>query len=142
MGVNLKQNPDGSMGLQGTDLGDGGFLPVTAEWTASSVDKVFFVADRAYRVKGAIARVTVAGTDAGAVTVAVRKVASGTAITSGTAIHSGTANLKDTANTNQTLTLSTTSTDLDIPAGTCLAVDFTGVLTAATGAVTVSLAPV
>lgn len=141
MGVNLKQNPEGSLGLQGADLGEGGFLPVTAEWNASSVDKVFFVADRAYRVHGIRARVTVAGTDGSAVTAAVVKAASGTAIGSGTALHSGTVDLKGTANTNQTLTLSTTSSDLDLAAGDCLAVDFTGTLTAATGAVTVSLAP-
>lgn len=137
---NIKQNPDGSLGLQGTDLGDGGFVPINIEYNASSVDKVAFVADRAYRVKGIRGRVTVAGTDAGAVTATIRKAASGTAIASGTALHSGTFDLKGTADTNQTLTLSTTDTDLDIAAGDCIAIDFTGTLTAATGAVTVTLA--
>lgn len=141
MGVVAKQNEDGSMGLQGKDLGDGGFVPVNIEWLASSVDKVSFVADRSYVVKGIRARVEVAGTDAGAVTAAVKKAASGTAIASGTALHSGTINLKGTAATNQALTLSTTDGVLDIAAGDAIGIDFTGTLTAATGAVTIMLAP-
>ncbi len=141
MAVNLKQNEDGSMGLQGKDLGEGGFVPVSIEWLATSVDKVAFVATRAYTVKAITARVEVAGTDAGAVTAAVKKAASATAITAGTALHSGTINLKGAAATNQSLTLSTTDTDLDIAAGDVIGVDFTGVLTAATGVVTVVLAP-
>lgn len=141
MGVNIKQNEDGSLGLQGTNLGEGGFCDVEIEWLASSVDKISFVATRAYVVKGITARVEVAGTDAGAVTAAVKKAASGTAIASGTALHSGTINLKGTAATNQALTLSTTDSDLEIPAGTAIGIDFTGVLTSATGVVTVTLAP-
>jgi hypothetical protein len=83
----------------------------------------------------------VAGTDAGAVTVAVKKAASGTSTSSGTAVHSSTANLKGTIHTNQTLTLSTTASDLEIPAGTSLGVDFTGTMTAAVGVISVLLAP-
>lgn len=141
MGGVIKQNPDGSMGIQGTQLDDGGFIPVSIEWNASSVDKSSFVADRPYRVKGIRARVTAAGTDAGAVTGAIKKAPSGTAIASGTALHSGTINLKGTADTNQAITLSTTSTDLDIAAGDAIGMDFTGVLTTATGVATVFLAP-
>lgn len=141
MSVNLKQNEDGSLGLQGTDLDEGGFIPVSIEWTAASVDKVSFVATRAYRVKAITARVEAAGTDAGAVTAAIKKAASGTAIASGTALHSSTVNLKGTAATNQALTLSTTDSDLNIDAGTAIGIDFTGTLTAATGVVTVMLAP-
>lgn len=141
MAVNLKQNGDGSMGLQGTDLDEGGFVAVNIEYNASEVDKVAFVATRKYVVKGIIGRPTVAGTDVAAVTAVIAKAASGTAITSGTALHSGTFNLKGTANTNQTLTLSTTAANLVIPAGTCIGIDFTGTLTSATGVVTVMLAP-
>lgn len=141
MSVNLKQNEDGSLGLQGADLDEGGFVPVNIEWNASSADKVAFVATRAYRVKGITARVETAGTDAGAVTAAVKKAASGTAIASGTALHASTINLKGTAATNQSLTLSTTDSDLDIDAGAAIGIDFTGVLTAATGVATVMLAP-
>lgn len=141
MPVNLKQDPDGSVGLEGQDLNAGGFIPVTFNYIASSVDSVFFVANRAMVVKGIIGYPVVAGTDAGAVTAVVKKAASGTAITSGTALHSSTYNLKGTAATNQTLTLSTTAGDLLIPAGTCIGVDFTGTLTSAVGCITVLLAP-
>lgn len=127
--------------IRGKQTWDGGLVAVSTEYLAASVDKVFFVAPRNYRVIGITGRVTVAGTDAGAVTAAVNKVASGTAITSGTALHTGTFNLKGTANTNQALTLSTTSSDLDIASGNALAIDFTGTLTSATGVFTVYLAP-
>lgn len=139
--VAIKQNADGSMGLQGTDRDDGGFLNIVIPYTASSVDQSYFTATRAYVVKGIVGRPTVAGTDAGAVTAVLKKAASGTAITSGTALHSGSFNLKGTAHTNQTLTLSTTASDLEIPAGTSIGVDWTGVLTAAVGHFTVVLAP-
>lgn len=138
---NLKQNQDGTLGIQGSDLGDGEFVKIDIEYLASSVDKTSFVASRRYVVKAIIGRVEVAGTDAGAVTAVIKKAASGTAIASGTALHSGTFNLKGTAATNQTLTLSTTASDLEIPAGTAIGIDFTGTLTSATGVVTVMLLP-
>lgn len=137
----LKQLDDGSMGIEGVDKDAGQFVAINIEYLATSVDKVNFVASRKYRVKSIIWRVEVAGTDAGAVTAVVKKAASGTAIASGTALHSGTANLKGTAATNQTLTLSTTATDLDIAAGDCIGIDFTGVLTTATGTCTITLSP-
>lgn len=138
---NIVQNADSSLGIRGTDLDEGGFVFVNIEYNASSVDKVAFVAPRSMIVKNIIGRPTVAGTDAGAVTAVIKKAASATAITSGTALHSSTFNLKGTADTNQTLALSTTPSDLIIPAGTCVGIDFTGVLTSATGVVTVCLAP-
>lgn len=138
---NLKQNADGSLGIQGTQLDDGGFEIASFFWNVPNADISFFVADRPYRVKGIRARVDTAGTDAGAVTGAIKKAPSGTAVASGTALHSGTINLKGTAATNQAITLSTTSTDLDIAAGDCIGFDLTGVGTAAVGSVTVTLAP-
>ena len=142
MSVDLFQRPDGSVGLVGVDgTATSGFVQASGVYTASSVDFSFFVADRAYRVIGVRGCVDVAGTDAGAVTAVVRKVASGTALTSGTAVHSGTFNLKGTAATNQILTVSTTASDLVINAGDRIAIDFTGVLTAAAGVITVNLAP-
>lgn len=137
----LKQNPDGSMGVQGADGDNGGFVAINIEYLATSVDKVAFVAPRKYVVQGIVGRPTVAGTDGGAVTAVLKSAASGTAITSGTALHASTFNLKGTANTPQTLTLSTTATDLEIPAGTAIGVDFTGTLTSATGVITITLAP-
>lgn len=141
MPINLKQLSDGSMDLDGVDHSDAGFIPVSIPYNASSVDLVGFVATRSYRVHSIIWRVEVAGNDASAVTAIVKKAASGAAIASGTALHSSTANLKGTAATNQTLTLSTTDSDLTIPAGTAVGVDFTGTLTLATGVVTINLTP-
>ncbi len=138
---NIKQNDDGSLGIQGTDEDDGAFIPVSSEYNASSVSKVFFVASRAMRVKDVRVRVEVKGTDSSAVTVEVAKVPDGTAVASGTALHSGTANLKGTDATEQVLTLSTTSSDLDLAAGDALGLIFAGTLTAATGVATVTLAP-
>lgn len=138
-----KQKLDGTMGLEGTQKDDagGGFITVKAEWNASSVDKVFFVAARPMKVVSINPRVTVAGTDAGAVTAVVRKVPPGIAIASGTALHSGTINLQGAANTNRAVTLSTTAGVLDIAAGNALGINFTGVLTSATGVVTVTMVP-
>jgi hypothetical protein len=143
MSTQLKENADGSLGMEGANKGDAnsGLVHVSIEYDASSVDKSSFVAPRGYRVKAITGRVTAAGTDSGAVTLAVKKAASGTAIASGTALHSSTMDLKGTANTNQTLTLSTTSSDLDIAAGDAIGIDVTGTLTAATGVVTISLNP-
>lgn len=142
MSVDLVQRPDGGVGFSGTDgTATSGFVAVSGVYNASSVDFSFFVADRSYRVVGIRCVPDVAGTDAGAVTAVIRKVPSGTALTSGTALHSSTYNLKGTAATTQTLTVSTTASDLAIAAGDRIAIDFTGVLTSATGVVTVSLAP-
>lgn len=138
---NIVQGSDGSFDIVGQDGESLGFVNVNVTYNASSVDQVNFVATRAYRVKAITGRPTVAGTDGGAVTAAIKKAASGTAITAGTALHSGTYNLKGTADTIQSLTLSTTDSDLLIPAGTCIGIDFTGTLTSATGVVTLALAP-
>lgn len=140
--ANIRQGASGELDIEGSDLGGhGGAHHANCEYVAASVDKIFFVATRKVRVKAITGRVTAAGTDVGAVTAVIRKVPSGTAIGSGTALHSGSFNLKGTADTNQTLTLSTTSSDLDLAAGDALASDFTGVLTAATGAVSVAYSP-
>lgn len=141
--VAVVQKDKGDLDLIGADGADVGFVVAKTEWLASSVDKVFWVAPRQCRVKRIVARVTVAGTDTTtpAPTAVIRKVPSGTAIGSGTALHSSTINLKGTADTNQVLTLSTTSTDLDLAQGDALAIDVTGTLTGATGVAMVSLAP-
>lgn len=141
MSVNIVQGGDGSFDLEGQDHTQAGFINVSIEYAAASVDKVAFVANRAYIVKSITGRPTVAGTDGSAVTAVIKKAASATAITAGTALHSSTFNLKGTADTIQALTLSTTASDLLIPAGTAIGIDFTGTLTSATGVVTVSLAP-
>jgi hypothetical protein len=137
--ANILQGDKGEADIEHGGQGSKGFVNVSIEYSASSVDKVSFVAPRRYIVKSIVGRPTVAGTDAGAVTAVIKKAASGTAITAGTALHSGTYDLKGTANTIQTL--SVTAADNEIPAGTAIGIDFTGTLTSATGVVTVLLAP-
>jgi hypothetical protein len=139
MGVNIRQDDDGYMGLVGTDADDGPFVFATAEYTASSIDKSFYIATRAVRVVAVTLRVTAAGTDAGAVTAMIEKVPSGTAIGSGTDILSATVNLKGTANTNAAGALSTTAGALDLAAGNSLGLDLTGTMTAATGSIVVAM---
>lgn len=127
--------------LPGPGNAEGAVVEASYSWDPNSADDTFFVAIRRYRVIGITARIEVTGTDAGAVTAAIKKAASGTDIASGTALHTGTIDLKGTVNTNQTLTLSATSSDLDIAAGTSIGIDLTGTMTAARGVVTVLLAP-
>lgn len=136
----FKTHPQGDMGIEGVDKDDGSFIPVFFRYDAATVDNLIAVMPRAMRVRSIIVRPTTAGTDAGAVTVAVRKVPSGTAIASGTLLHTGTGNIKGTVNVNQTLTLSTAET-MNVAAGEAIAVDFTGTMTAAVGGVTVMLNP-
>ena len=143
MSVDIQQQADGSMRFIGVDGGSASGFQITANpYVATSVDMTMFTATRACVVTGITGRVDTAGTDAGAVTATIRKVPSGTAIASGTALHSGTFNLKGAAATNQALTLSTTASDIRLAAGDSIAIDFTGVLTAAAGCVSVTMAPV
>jgi hypothetical protein len=141
MGVNLVQFDDGSMGIQGADLDTGAFIYANDHYNSASIDRIFFIATRALRVVGVTLRPTVAGTDGGAVTVEIRKVPSGTAITSGTVVHAATGNLKGTANTNQVLALNATPANMRLAPGDALATDFTGTLTSAAGTVAVALIP-
>lgn len=136
----IKQLGDSSLGIEGSAGGDGGFLPLTLNYTASTVDCTIFTADRPYVVKAIRGRVDVAGTG-GACTAQIRKVPSGTAITSGTVLHSGTYNLVGTANAQQALTLSTTASDLLMAAGDSICFDLTGTATSAVGAISVTLNP-
>lgn len=113
---------------------------VSGHWDPNATDRPFFIANRAYTVKSITANVEVAGTDAGAVTAAIKKAPSGTDIAAGTALHTGTVNLKGTVDTNQSMTLEAAA-NLAIAAGDRIGFDFTGVMTAAVGAVSVSLEP-
>lgn len=142
MAINLKQLPDGSAGLEGsTDLGNGAFLTATVPWVATSANSVVFVAPRTMVVQSIAARVETAGTDVGVVTAVVNKAASGTAITAGTALHAGSINLKGTAATNQALVVATLPSTVRMAAGDSIGIVFTGVLTAASGSVTVAFNP-
>lgn len=141
MSVDIKQNADSSLGMVGNaSTGGEGFVPVTINYTASTPDCTFFVADRAYVVKAIRGRVDVAGTG-GACTAQIRKTPTATAPASGTVLHSGSYNLVGTANANQALTLSTTASDLLLAVGDALSFDLTGTATSAVGSITVHLAP-
>lgn len=141
MPCDIKQNGDSSTGLQGLGGGDGEFVILRHGYLSTSVDNTTFTASRAYIVKSVIVRPDVIGSDGAAVTVAVKIAPSATAISGGTAVHIGTGDLKGTANTNQVLALSATPSDLLLPAGSSIGLDFTGTLTAAVGNVSIALCP-
>ena len=126
-------------------------IPDTMAQTAANYTAPFFIAQRSYEVVEITERHELAGSDAGAVTLMVKKVPSGTAPASGYDILSAGINLKATANTNQTFT-SKTSTKIQqtyetattntpyrrLSDGDSLALVTTGTLTALKG-VTVSV---
>lgn len=101
--------------------------------TALNYTAPFFIAQRDYYLISVTERHEVAGSDAGAVTMQLYKVPSGTAPASGTALLGTTFNLKSTANTNVEGTLSTTPGILTIPRGYALAFVTSGTLTAVQG---------
>lgn len=116
-------------------------LVVSSQYNTGSVDNIIAICGRPFTVSGVHGRVTVAGTDAGAVTATIRKVPSGTAIGSGTPVHQGTFNLKGAVNTVQELNLATALADLGLIENQALAVDFSGVLTDAVGTISILLKP-
>jgi hypothetical protein len=100
----------------------------------------FFIADRAYQITAIRESHTVAGSDAGAVSLEVEKLTGTQALDSGVTTQAAVINLKGTANTVQSATLSATAADLLLAAGDRLALKDTGTLTAVAGlTVTVSL---
>lgn len=119
-----------------------GFEPIVLFYNPTSVDNVQFVAARAYRVKAITCRPLVGDTGGLAVTVMVKKAASGAAITAGVALLATAFDLEGVDNTNQVGALTATVADLDIAAGTAIGLDFTGALTDAAGTITVTLVPV
>lgn len=112
---------------------------VTGGWQPTLIDGPIFTANRAFKVKNIIVRVAQIGSDAGAVTLVIKKAPSGTAPSAGTALHTGSVDLKAGANNNQTLTLSATPADLLLAAGDSICFDLTGVLTAAFGNVSIEI---
>lgn len=110
-------------------------LPVMFNFSGGmgTLTETFFIAQRDYYLISVTERHQVAGTDPGAVTMQLYKVASGTAPASGTAMLTAGLNLKSTANTNQDGTLVTTAGGLTIPRGYALAFITSGALTAVQG---------
>jgi hypothetical protein len=141
MGISLVQNTDGSAGLAGSGGGDGGMVCLSMRYDANSVDQVFFVAHRRYIVTDVRIWPLVAGTDGSAVTVAVKHVASGSALNTGTKPHTSTMDLKGTINTAQVMVLATDPADRIVAAGEGIGLDFSGTLTAAVGSVSVTMCP-
>jgi len=147
MSVDIRQGADGSLEMVGDQdstrnpTANAGWITASINYNVPAADASFFVADRAYVVKGIRGVTDVAGTG-GACTAQIRKVPSGTALTSGTVLHSGTFNLVGTVTTNQILTLANTVlAEPLLAAGDRLAIDYTGTATSAIGCVTVTLAP-
>jgi hypothetical protein len=144
MGVNIKQNADLSMGLQGTDGDDGAFIVLTFPYNATAQASILTlgpaVMTRRMVVKAITGVPDVATSNAA--TVSIYKAPSATAIASGTLLHTGTYNAQGTAATNQTLTLSTTAGALDVAAGNRIGAVISGAPGAAgAGSITVTLAP-
>ena len=146
MSVDIRQSADGSLEMVGDQnttrnpTANAGWMAASVGYNVPAASASFFVADRAYVVKGIRGVNDVIGTG-GACTAVIRKVPSGTALASGTALHASTYNLVGTAATNQILTLSTVVSELLLAAGDRLAINYTGVATSAIGCVTVTLAP-
>lgn len=106
---------------------------VAAGAAAADYDGRFFIADRAYQVVAVREQHQTAGSDAGAVTLMVAKVPSGTAKASGTDVLSAGLSLKAAADTVQSGALHATTANLQLAAGDSLALVTTGVLTAVDG---------
>lgn len=115
---------------------------------SAAVDQNIFIADRIYEIESISESHAVAGNDAGAVTMDVKKASGTTAIASGTSVLASTFNMKSTANTPVSKTkanggLSTTVGATRLAAGDRLGLDITGTTTSyADGTVTVVLTPV
>lgn len=141
---NLKQNGDGSMGIQGADLDDGGFVVLTFPYNATANASILTLGGAVMNRRMVVKSISGVpdATTTNAVTISVYKAASGTAIASGTALHSGTYNCQGTAATNQSLTLSTTDGVVDVAAGSRIGAVISGAPGAAgAGMITVTLAP-
>lgn len=104
-------------------------VPGANAQTAALFSAPFFIADAPYEVTEVIERHEQAGTDAGAVTLMVKKVPDGTAPAAGDDVLGSGLDLKATADTNQAGTLTTTLADKKLVAGDSLSLVPTGVLT-------------
>ena len=140
MGQSIKQNTDGSAGLAGPGGGSGEFVAIDAQYDANSTNFGIFVASRRYIIKSVIGRPKTAGTDPGAVSVSVSVSADGSNTSAGSKCHSSSINLKGTNHTNQVMNINTDGTEI-VEAGYAIGLDFSGVLTAAVGTVSITLCP-
>lgn len=122
-------------------------VTVTMGANAEVVDTFIFTATGDYEVIGVSEVHDVIGSDVGAVTLDVKKCASGTTIASGTSVLASTFSLKSTADTPVRKTvadggISSAQATRIVKDGESLAIDITGTTTAVAGvAVTVWLKP-
>lgn len=111
---------------------------VTVPLLAANVDNYVYTFSRPGKIVDARINLTVAGSDGGAVTLNIRKCASGTAPASGTSVLASTLNLKSTAATPVAGTLSATQSALLFEAGDSVSFDYTGTLTDLVGSATLT----
>jgi len=139
----MKQNADLSMGLQGTDGDDGGFVVLTFPYNATAQASILTLGPAVLTRRMVVKAITGVPdvTTTNAVTVSIYKAPSATAIASGTLLHTGTFNCQGTAATNQTLTLGAAAA-IDVAAGNRIGAVISGAPGAAgAGSITVTLAP-
>lgn len=109
---------------------------------ATCIDQNIYIAGRRMKVVGISEVHTTAGTDAGTVSLTLKKCTGTTAPASGTALHSTVINLKGTAQTVQSPALTDVESTLTLEPGDRLGLDFTGTITTLAGVcVTVDLIP-
>ena len=141
MSINLKQIPDGSAGLEGTDSGLGTFIYVNIPYnTTSPLTLSGAVLPRRCVVQSVLVNPDVSSTNA--VTVSAFKAANTVALGSGVALTSAGAALNGTAGTNVVGALSAVGGALDCAALSRVGVVISGALGAAgSGVITIALNP-
>lgn len=139
MSVNFKQLPDGSLGLEGVDAGNGPFMKINIPYnTNSPLTLSACILPRKCVIQSITAVPDVASSNA--VTASVYQAPSGTALGSGAVVHSGSINLQGTAANNQALTLAAAA--VAVAAGSRLGLVISGALGAAgSGVVTIAMTP-
>lgn len=112
-------------------------LTINLPLNGDCVDQNVFIADRPYDVIAVRESHAVAGNDAGAVTLDVKKATSTTAIASGTTVLASTFDMKGTANTVVTKTRANagvvSTAVATLAQGDRLGLDFTGTITTLSG---------
>lgn len=142
MGVQYKQQADGSVGLEGPAFPTAtDFIFINIPYnTASPLTLSGSVLPRRCIVQSIQLNPDVASTNA--VTVALWAAGSTVALASGTALHTGTGNLQGTANAVQVLTLSTVTGALQVNGQSRIGAIISGALGAAgSGVITIGCVP-
>lgn len=140
MGVQLKQLPDGTLGLEGKDAGNGELFFTMSYQAALGLIYSGPILPRSIQIQSISYTPDVAASNA--VTITCYKAPSATALSGGTALHSGTLNCQGTAGTTITPTLSTTAGVLSVAAGNRVGFVISGATGAAgSGTVTFGYTP-